>query len=263
MFCLSHCPLDVDNRLGGHRSVGESHIRPVEVDIQDTATSSDGGGHYHLVRDSETQAPVEVFAMHVHDGRAEMSGRHEVDQSRPEICPCQSTNATREARSFPMSTKVALCPDNCDINSGLRSVPLMRLPPGDTEWLEARAERLPPHMRQCAPVGKCCATSESTFAECGSSGNPGGDPLKWQGGRKDSEWSSGHGRQRSWFGEVAYVNIILDACRQEPQAERPWPLVAAMLWEFLDETNLWVALLSAFGLGHHMCSCLIIEQLVT
>ena len=38
MFCFSHCPLDVDNRLGGHGSVGESHIRPLEVDIQDTAT---------------------------------------------------------------------------------------------------------------------------------------------------------------------------------------------------------------------------------
>ena len=48
--------------------------------------------------------------------------------------------------------------------------------------------------------------------------------------------------------EVAYVNIVLDACRQEPQAE--WlspaenfpagsrPPVAAMLWEFLDEVNL-------------------------
>ena len=106
---------DVDNRLGGHGSVGESHVRPTEVDIQDTAISSDGGGQ-DLVRDNETQAAVEVFAMsecsdtescreapqfgrarsrrrlrlvsddpqtdvHVHDGTAGMSGRHEVFDS--------------------------------------------------------------------------------------------------------------------------------------------------------------------------------------
>ena len=44
--------------------------------------------------------------------------------------------------------------------------------------------------------------------------------------------------------EAAYVNIVLDACKQEPQAERlsaenflagSRPPVAAMLWEFLDE----------------------------
>ena len=48
--------------------------------------------------------------------------------------------------------------------------------------------------------------------------------------------------------EVAYVNIVLDACREEPQAERPSPAenhpagsrppVAAMLWKFFDEVNL-------------------------
>ena len=47
--------------------------------------------------------------------------------------------------------------------------------------------------------------------------------------------------------EVAYANVVLDACRQEPQAAEenrratgrpPRPSVEAMQWDFLDEVNL-------------------------
>ena len=136
------------------------------------------------------------------------------------------------------------------------------------QWLEARAERLPP-MR----VGDEQISGRATV-------RTGWEVLRntlqsWGITSREhlAEWIHNQGFRRPWWRahfsgraqerilngavamdaggvglEVAYVNIVLDACRQEPQAERLSPAenfpagsrppVAAMLWEFLDEVNL-------------------------
>ena len=265
---------DIDNRLGG--SVDESHVRPTEVDIQDTAISSDGGGQ-DLVRDNETQAAVEVFAMsecsdtescgevpqfgrarsrrrlrlvwddpqsdaHVHDGRAGMSGRHEVLDSHDQRFVRVSRQMQRERREVhaasqfirTVAARVGFVDEGGTVPRLLRhqqwsafNVPLMwAAASGDADchllqWLEARAERLPPMRVGDEQISGCATvrtswevlrnslqswgiTSREHLAEWihnqGFRSTPVGSPLQWQGARKDSEWSSRHGRQRSWFG---------------------------------------------------------------
>ena len=155
----------------GHGSVGESHVRPMEVDIQDAVISSDGGVQ-DLVRDNETQAAVEVFAMsecsdtescgeapqfgrarsrrrlrlvwgddpqsdaYVHNGRVgrvvatrsstattrDLSGSVDRCNVREEKFTQLPNSSGQWPHEWVLSKKEALCPDNCDINSGPRSM---------------------------------------------------------------------------------------------------------------------------------------------
>ena len=254
---------DVDNRLGSHGSVDESHVRPTEVDIQDTAISADGGGE-DLVRHNETQAAVEVLVwddpqsdVHVHDRSAGMSGRHEVFDSHDQRFVLVSQQMQRERREVhaasqfirTVAARVGFVDEGGTVPRQLRhqqssafNLPLMwAAASGNADchlmhWLEARAERLPP-MRvgdeQVSGRATVCTSWEVLRNTLQSWGITSREHL--------AEWIHNQGFRRPRWGahfsgraqetilnravamdargvglEVALVNIVLDACRQEP-----------------------------------------------